>query len=227
MPRQLTTESAEYERLVRLAISPEEKTRVATRFARTTSAFAELLRPRVIAALLHEDFATQLPVKLRAQLVLEAARTPAQTGEFSGVPAPMALPPKVAASELFENFTAEDLGVRPGELAAPRPENLKGRDAAQWLKFQREIGHESVELAQCVLANWFAVIEHSKAARPGAKALGSASDVLRQCRDALFQGVEAFLVPREEVIALFEAFVRAQPTVTKCDVRIAKKQAVM
>jgi hypothetical protein len=74
-----------------------------------------------------------------------------------------------------------------------------------------EIRHESVELAQCLMANWFSLLEHAKQAEASNQVHLEASGIpKRNSTSDLLKGVEAFPVAREEIMNKFHEFLHAR-----------------
>jgi hypothetical protein len=187
MARQSTTESAEYQRLASLAISPEDKALKRTLFATFVDDFAAQLLPDVKGALESEassDIADEWIREATSALKTLAPELPAdldQRVEFQR-----------AVERTQKELTAEFC-----------KDVLKPSDA--------EIQRESVELAQCILANWFALLEHAMEEAPS-DALPLTANGIPENRslDDLYLGVEAFAVSREKLASLFDEFLTSR-----------------
>jgi hypothetical protein len=76
---------------------------------------------------------------------------------------------------------------------------------------EEDIRRESVELSQCLMANWFSLLEHSKQDEASKPVHLDASGVPKEYSTSdLLRGVEAFPVGRDDVLDKFHEFLRAR-----------------
>jgi hypothetical protein len=193
MARDETSEAAEYELLMRQTVSPEFKSLKASLFAQFVAVFSDQLR-RVVKASLESESTSEIA----NEWIAEA------TSALHFV-----LPELPADLENRAEFQ------RAAELTRKNLTEHFCRDVL--IPSAEEIQRESTELAQCILANWFTLLEHAKA--DVAEIPDATINVMRLTvnaipatreSDDLFQGAEAFAVSRDEISALFRDFIASQ-----------------
>lgn len=143
------------------------------------------------------ELATRLMPRVRAALTEESASEVAQ--EWLGQ----------ARSGLASLMS----GLLPGlevreeyKVAAQKLQEELGRHlrAATIEPTDAEIDTHAHELAQCVLANWLTLLEHAKQDLPRQVLhLGSTALPETVAPDAIYEGIEAFVVPQPEVASAF------------------------
>ena len=185
MSREPTSVDAELARLRTQQPAGDYLVRKGAIFDRQVAEFASVLKPEVQAALKAESCS-----EVAAEWIAEARR-----GLATLVPE---LPDGLELREDFKQAAQQ--------LQADLRRNL---ETSVLEPGEEEIEEHAHELAQCVLGNWFAILEHAKQDHPG-RALsldfcGLPTTVERQ---SVYEGIEAFVVPRPDVTSKFEGYVR-------------------
>jgi hypothetical protein len=187
MARESTTEVAESQRLSSLAISPEDKALKATLFAGFVDEFASQLLADVKSALESEassEIADEWIREATSALKTLAPELPADLEQRAGFQRAVEMTKKELTAEVCK-------------------EMLQPSDA--------EIRRESYELAQCILANWFALLEHAKEDSADEVVTLTANGIPEErSLDDLLAGVEAFAVSRDKLAPLFDGFLTSQ-----------------
>jgi hypothetical protein len=183
MARQQVTESDILKHLSSQAISPEDQALKSNLFRDFVDDFAARALPVVRSALDSESTSAIADEWIEEATSVIRTLGPEASGDFERDP-DFVRAAKWMHEELNEQLCKEML--KPSE---------------------EEIRRESVELAQCLLANWFSLLEHAKRAEASSQLHLDASCIPKKysARD-LLKGVEAFPVPREEVMNIFHEF---------------------
>ncbi|MCI0627699.1 MAG: hypothetical protein L0387_39620 [Acidobacteria bacterium] len=176
----------ELERLRKRAPAPDYLRRKRELYSKQVSDFASLLKPEVRRELEQE------PSSEIAKEWLDQAK---QALKFIAPELPHDL---LQSKELWD---ATEL-VRKGLSEQFLQEAIKPST--------NEIDSHAHELAQCVLANWFSILEHTKQDNPG-KVLSLTANAMPVGVDlsATFEGVQAFVVPVKAVASKFMEYLES------------------
>jgi hypothetical protein len=188
MARSSTTESAEYRRLASLAILSDDK-----------------ILKRTLFAIFVDDFVTQLLPDVKSALESEASSAIADEWIREATDAIKTLVPELPADlDQQSEFQCAVDRTREELTAAFCKDVLKPSN--------EEIRRECIELAQCVLANWFALLEHAVEDASSEEALPLNANGIPETRslDDLYGGVEAFAVSRDKLSTLFDTFLTSR-----------------
>lgn len=180
MERQTTTIEDELARLKEHAPEPDYLTRKNKLYNAQVTEFASMLKPAVKIALEKEASSSIADTWLdNAQQVLKTI-----------------LPELPKGIELRQEFK---------DAAARVRRELNEQFLKEALKpSEKEIGNHTRELAQCVLANWFSILEQAKYDNVGETQVLNDNAMPRGVdHEALYEGVEAFVLPVSTVASKF------------------------
>jgi len=197
MARETTTEDAELKRLQSLAVSPDYKERKSRLFAQQVAALAELLEPEVRRGLKKEvqgQIADEWVEEGRAALSGALAESPKdwlESREF------------LVAIKSIRDDLARYFGQGALMQNALEPN-------------ESEIQSHTAELAQCVLANWLALLEHAKQDADSNPVALTANALPESIEPAeMYEGTEAFVLEQSTVGEKFNEYL---DTLTKLTV---------
>jgi hypothetical protein len=186
MARQLTTEADVLQHLSSQAISPAD-------MAVKTGLFVGFVH----------DFATRILVPVRSGLEAESTSTIADEWIQEATSALRTLGPDSSGDfEQDPDFQQAAQRIR---------QELDEQLCREMLRpSEEDIRRESQELSQCLMGNWFSLIEHAKQdQQPKSVHLDTHGVPANYSLDDLLRGIEAFPVARVELVAKFHEFLDA------------------